>query len=79
MSLSELKAKLTKDLKELGDKLDQFQKMQIAINLKIALATVSRYTSGFESEVRRLDLAESIIKEGDTLLNQSSEPVKATA
>jgi len=69
MNLAELKSKLTTNLKKAGDQLDQFEKMQLAINLKIALATVIRYTSGEELEVRRLELAESILAEANKIIN----------
>ena len=72
MSLTELKNQLTQKLAEIGSKLDQHEKMQIAINLKIALATVVRYTGGEASEVRRLELAEQIIAEAEKLTAANS-------
>ncbi|HEX7906214.1 MAG TPA: hypothetical protein VF487_20210 [Chitinophagaceae bacterium] len=72
MNLAELKSRLTVDLKNAGDKLNQFEKMQLAINLRIALATVIRYTSGEELEVRRLELAESILAEANNIIKKTA-------
>lgn len=75
MNLAQLKSKLTTDLKKSGEQIDQFEMMQVAINLKIALATIRRYTSGEELEVRKLDLAESILAE----INKVIKSRKVTA
>lgn len=73
MSLEQLKNELTQKLSGLGSKLDQYDKMQVAINLKVALKTVERYTSGIATEVRRLELAEKIIAESEKVLAAKQE------
>lgn len=69
MLFKDLKIKTAKELVELGSCLDQAEKMQLAINLKIALATVVRYMKGDVDEVRKLELAEKIIAEAKKLLD----------
>ena len=65
MSSAELKKNLVDQLAELNNSTDEHDKMRVAINLKIALATVKRYMAG---EVRRFELAEDIISEAKKVL-----------
>ena len=65
MSVEQLKNEIKEKLAVLNSQTDRHDKMQIAINLKIALNTVVRYMDG---EVRRLELAEQIIEEAQKVL-----------
>lgn len=71
MQVEELKSKLVSDLYEVGNRLSSQQKMLVAVNLEIALATVKRYMSGNAEEVRKLDLAEQILDEAKKVLSPS--------
>lgn len=62
-SIEQLKEEWAKKLVAAASKLDAQQKAQAALNLKISVATLYRYTSGDVKEVRRLELAESILNE----------------
>lgn len=62
MGVNELKTALCEKLKAIAGQMDKFDRMQVAINLKIDLETVKRYTSGSMKEVRNLELAETILK-----------------
>lgn len=68
MTLADLKEQVLKKMASIDTKIDSQQRMQVALNLKIALATVNRYLGG---EVRKIDLAEDIIKECNKVLKQS--------
>lgn len=65
MTIADLKEQVLKKVALLDSKVDQRQRMQVAINLKIALATVNRYLAG---EVRKIELAEDIINECNKVL-----------
>jgi hypothetical protein len=56
----EFKAQLAERLQKAGDKMNGYQKLELALNLKISPMTVERYTSGKVEEVRRLELADKI-------------------
>ncbi len=68
MSVAELKRSLTDQLASLGEKMDQYQKLELAFNMKISIKTVERYTSGDITEVRKLEFAEEMIEEAGKVL-----------
>lgn len=70
MSLEQLKKELTDKLLKLDSQTDQYDKMQIAINMKISLKTVERYMTG---QAKKLDVAELIIKEAEKVIVAKEE------
>jgi HEPN domain-containing protein len=60
LTVAEFTKSLISLLRDISKKLERKDRMQIALNLSIAFETVNRYLGG---EVRRLELAESILKE----------------
>lgn len=72
MSAKELRENLTKSLFDAGSKLDEQDKMRLAIKLELSLATVKRYMCGKPNEVRKLELAESILLESQAFISEKS-------
>lgn len=58
-----LKQKMASQLAKAAGKLTSSQKLIVAANVDISTKTLERYTSGFAEEVRRMELAERILKE----------------
>ena len=67
ISVGELKEALKARFNDAAEKLDSHDRMQIAINLKIDLVTVKRYMDGKIEDIRRLELAEEILKEAEKI------------
>jgi hypothetical protein len=63
ITAEQLKTQMAEKLQKAAAKLDNQQKMQVALNLKVSIKTIERYTSGETAEVRRLEFAEEILKE----------------
>lgn len=55
------KKTMAEKLQKAAAKLETADKLQLALNLKLSPKTVDRYTSGDETEVRRLEVAEQIL------------------
>lgn len=68
--VAELKAELKKSYADLSPLLERRDRMQMALNLGIAYETVNRYMDGTLKDIRRLELAESILAEAKTVIAQ---------
>ena len=76
MSIAQLKKEMTAKLKAAGDQMNEYDMMQASINTRSALATIKRYTSGKEKEVRRLELAEVILNEVTKIIEAKNMPAQ---
>jgi hypothetical protein len=68
MNFQELKEKTAAEIKELVLAMDQFEKMQCAINSGVSLASVLRYAQGGADDIKKMDIGEKILEEAKKIM-----------
>lgn len=79
IKVSEFRQGFKTRFEEISPKLERRDRMKIAVELDIALETVNRYIDGKLEDIRRLELAESILATAKEVLRLKNTPTPATA
>lgn len=77
--VKDFKEGFVKRFEELGPKLGHQERMKIATALNKHLSSINRYLDGGLKELRRLELAEDILRVAKEVLRQKEEEKAAAA
>ncbi len=67
-TLKQFKETLNNKLINISKNLNKWERMGIALKLKVDVLTIRKYTTGNIEEIRNLELAEKIIEEGEKIM-----------
>jgi len=68
ITIKKIKEHLFDKMVDLNRKLNNYDKMKIAINLKISIESVKKYTGGKIEHFRNLETVEKIIEEAEKII-----------
>lgn len=68
ITIKKIKEHLFDKMVDLNRKLDNYDKMKIAINLKMSIESVKKYTGGKIEHFRNLETVEKIIEEAEKII-----------
>lgn len=68
ITIKKIKEHLFDKMVDLNRKLNNYDKMKIAINLKISIDSVKKYTGGKIEHFRNLETVEKIIEEAEKII-----------